>query len=1182
MSGVYYISRPNANNAWEQLVYAFDTNTNTFIGQVARVATVASAGNGDLTFDACGNMYLVASGTTGSYIYRIDRGSIPTSSSTALVPSTWIGTIPSSAGLLPGLALDGDGWLYATTTIEILKINPTTGAVAAGYPVAISGASGTAYVLDLADRNAAPTLRLSKDVTRLASTDQFQLQITPGTAPGNTATTNGSTHGVQAARVGHLPVIVEQTYTLTKPTDFLCGPRWPANGIGSQKETLMNTSASLANASLHKPSWKSLLGSAAMLLALAVCGQAAATETLTWGAVTGGGDLLATPMSHSVGGVTVTTTATQSEGPWEDAPLAYRTGGTLNGVAGGRISMDMNLAPGASLPWIEVQFTFSRPVTDLEFTLIGLDGGPTGSWNDRAVVNSVPAMAPTVVSIGSQVSWTAATRTAQATSNANIATTDANIHLRFPQPVTSVTLRYVAGSTVTSNPLAQLIGIGSLSWHSGAVRVSKSTAPGFGGPFSFSQANLLTTPANITTTAASTPTPASPAAHEIDGPGNNVTLTESPATGWVLGSASCTDANSAVTGNTGTLGTLSGNTVTLNASSLLLSGSNITCTFNNVPAPPPDFGTCDARMFMDQVPTNTSTLFNVNYATAPFTLTALGSSTSTTGRNALGYNVLDNYMYGIKWPTGGGIVELIRVGSNGAGQNLGVIAGLPVSTYNNGVISPAGDYYLKTGFSDTTLYRINLATLPYTATAITLSQPVQTFDLAWHNGLLYGVDTTSSPSQLVSIDPVSGAVTTIGPTSPLTNALAMWGFNNMLLGSTGGAIYALDPISGAGTLLSVISPSTNNGDGANCPTANIAFNGDLSVTKTNTPASGPNDLPTDTYSPGETRTYTIVVTNLSGSFGAQNITVSDPIPTGIDAATVSWSCANTSGGSRCGAASGTGALNDTGLDLPPNAVATYQVTMTVPASFTGDLTNTVAITPSSTINDTNAANNTATDVDQSAPQLTIRKISIGGVDSFGFTGTNGVVAQTLTTTTAGSPVSGATQALTAAGTATTITESTTPATYQVTDITCTGLGAGGMATPDLANRTVALDAAATAAGANVECTFTNTLQQTDIQVVKTASPDPVISGDVVTYQIVASNNGPQAASNVLLTDVAGAGQDCTTPSTTATCTATGGASCPSPTVPVSSLLGAGVTIPTLPVGGTVTFGLQCTVTASGL
>ena len=606
--------------------------------------------------------------------------------------------------------------------------------------------------------------------------------------------------------------------------------------------------------------------------------------------------------------------------------------------------------------------------------------------------------------------------------------------------------------------------------------------------------------------------------------------------------------------------------------------SGVSCTFTNARILP-TFGTCDARMFLDQVDQtqnpDLSTLFNVGYASTPFIYTSLGTGVA---RNGIGYNALDNYIYGIEWDGAQGN-ELMRIGSDGSSLNLGTIAGLPLASYAAGVTAPNGDHYVIAGVTGTTaMYRINLTTL--TATAITMSRSISVFDLVWYNGLLYS---TSTDGQLISINPTTGVVTSIGPTSPVNASIAMWGFANGLFAynDLNSNIYAIDPATGAATLMSV-APAASNADGANCPTANIQFNADLSVNKTNTPASGPNDLPTDTYSPGETRTYTVVVTNLSGSFGAQNVTVSDSIPAGIDAATVSWTCANTSGGSRCGAASGTGALNDTGLDLPPNAVATYLVTMTVPAGFTGDLTNTVTITPPGTINDTNAANNTATDVDQSAPLLTIRKISIGGVDSFGFTGTNGVVAQTLTTTTAGSPVSGVTQVLTAAGTATTITESTTPAAYQLTGITCTGLGAGGTATPDLVNRTVALDAAATATGANIECTFTNTLQQTDIQVVKTASPDPVVSGEVVTYQIVVSNNGPLAASNVLLTDVAGVGQDCTTPSTTATCSAAGGASCPSPTVPVSSLLGAGITIPVLPVGGLVTISLQCSVSADGL
>jgi uncharacterized repeat protein (TIGR01451 family) len=107
------------------------------------------------------------------------------------------------------------------------------------------------------------------------------------------------------------------------------------------------------------------------------------------------------------------------------------------------------------------------------------------------------------------------------------------------------------------------------------------------------------------------------------------------------------------------------------------------------------------------------------------------------------------------------------------------------------------------------------------------------------------------------------------------------------------------------------------------------------------------------------------------------------------------------------------------------------------------------------------------------PTVTLTKISNGGVGGFTFTGTNGWTSQTITTVTSGTGVTGATQTLTAAATATTITE-TIPAGYAVTAITCSGLGSGGTATPNLAGGSVALDAAATAAGSAIACTFTNT------------------------------------------------------------------------------------------------------------
>jgi hypothetical protein len=286
-------------------------------------------------------------------------------------------------------------------------------------------------------------------------------------------------------------------------------------------------------------------------------------------------------------------------------------------------------------------------------------------------------------------------------------------------------------------------------------------------------------------------------------------------------------------------------------------------------APQPTFGACDGRMFLDQVDKNqspnVSELLNVGYASAPFTYTSLGTGFA---RNAIGYNPLDNYIYGIEWDGSFGN-ELLRVGMDGSSVNLGVVAGLPVANYAAGVVSPAGDYYVTAG--GTTLYRINLATR--SATAITLSTSITVFDLVWYSGTLYSVNTAG---QLISINPATGAITSMGSSTPLNAPIAMWGFTNGLFAynDLDSRIYAIDPVTGAATLISN-APTTANADGANCPTASIRFNADLSVTKTNTPASGPNDLPSDGYIRGAVRTYTLVVTNSSMSFGAQNTAVSD-------------------------------------------------------------------------------------------------------------------------------------------------------------------------------------------------------------------------------------------------------------------------------------------------------------------
>jgi uncharacterized repeat protein (TIGR01451 family) len=220
---------------------------------------------------------------------------------------------------------------------------------------------------------------------------------------------------------------------------------------------------------------------------------------------------------------------------------------------------------------------------------------------------------------------------------------------------------------------------------------------------------------------------------------------------------------------------------------------------------------------------------------------------------------------------------------------------------------------------------------------------------------------------------------------------------------------------------------------------------------------------------------------------------------------------------------------------------------------------------------------------QLVPTMTFAKVTTSGVGTFTFDGDNGIVQEDLFITAPNTVVTGATRSLAAAGTPTSITEHQT-AGFVLRSIVCTGLGAGGTATPNLATRTVVLDAAATTSDANITCTFTNAAA-TDLQITKTNTPvngttdgssDTVLAASTVNYSIVATNLGPIAADGAVVQDTAVSGLTCGS----AVCgSETNGAACPAATGgPLANALQTGVAIPTLPANGSVTFTLTCTVT----
>jgi uncharacterized repeat protein (TIGR01451 family) len=334
--------------------------------------------------------------------------------------------------------------------------------------------------------------------------------------------------------------------------------------------------------------------------------------------------------------------------------------------------------------------------------------------------------------------------------------------------------------------------------------------------------------------------------------------------------------------------------------------------------------------------------------------------------------------------------------------------------------------------------------------------------------------------------------------------------------------------------------------------------------------------------PGQSVTYTIVASN-AGPSNAPGSTVADTFPAIITGAT--WTCVG-AGGGTCTLA-GSGNINDT-VNLPSGASVTYTVTANISASATGSLVNTATV--SSSVADSNPANNSATDTDTLTPQANLGITKTDGVAS-AVPGQS--VTYTIVASNAGpSNAPGSTVA------------DTFPAAITGATWTCVGAGggtctlagsgnindtvnlpAGGSVTYTV---TAAISASATgtlsntatvATGGGVtdptpgnnSATDTDTLTpQANLGITKTNGTTSVTAGGTTTYTIVASNTGPSDAPGSTVADTFPA----SITGVTWTCVGAGGGTCPANG---TGNINAAVN---LPVGGSVTFTAVATISGS--
>ena len=318
--------------------------------------------------------------------------------------------------------------------------------------------------------------------------------------------------------------------------------------------------------------------------------------------------------------------------------------------------------------------------------------------------------------------------------------------------------------------------------------------------------------------------------------------------------------------------------------------------------------------------------------------------------------------------------------------------------------------------------------------------------------------------------------------------------------------YSYTPVEGGIPAVNVVE--------SNPALLEVAEEADVSVVKT----ASPNPV-----NPGEVLTYTIVISNAGPSF-AENVILTDNIPDSITDVEFSVD----GGGTFF---PWTGSL-DVGT-LQAGETGTLIIRGTVSDSATGTITNTAIVT--STTPDPNPDNNTSTVTTevssaQSADVSVVKTASVNPANPGG-----PLITYTIVVSNAGpsaaenviltdnipasitgpefsvngggtfNPWTGSLNLGTlAAGTSRTILiRGTVNTTGTITNI---AIVSSTTPDPNPNNNT------------SIVTTVVSPEASADISVVKTASPNPVVPGEVLTYTIVVSNAGPSAAENVILTD----------------------------------------------------------------
>lgn len=501
--------------------------------------------------------------------------------------------------------------------------------------------------------------------------------------------------------------------------------------------------------------------------------------------------------------------------------------------------------------------------------------------------------------------------------------------------------------------------------------------------------------------------------------------------------------------------------------------------------------------------------------------------------NAIGYNLLDNYIYGYDQT----VHRIVRVDNAG---NLMQISpnptGLPSNDFNVGTFDLDGHLFLFVN-ATSRFYTVDLNQESATfmklvdptngyieqtsnfGTALSTSLNVSDWAYNPTDGFLYGVESVGNTSRVDRVNPATGTVTNLTTTAPVLNpAGRSWGAVAM---DASGQLFAI--YNGNGNVYRyTISGNTANGvyisttfetsfnNAAMCPAAEVGAIADMSVVKTTV---------TSPVVAGRPIMDSLTVAN-GGPDSAENVILTDALPPQIDNAEYSLDGINYF--------PWTGSLN-LGTFINGQSETVY-IRGDLSPSVDGAFSNTAEV--GSDAQDPNPDNNISTDTvdvetlaDMSAAKTASPDpVTAGQQITFRITVSNLGPSDAHAVTLADD-----------------IPAAVTGAEYSndggISFIPWPGLinlgtFSNGEVQEFIIRGTVASAAAGTIVNTavvdsptpdpnpdnNTSTSVTAVNESADVAVEKTQSPDPLVPGQQGTYTIIVSNLGPSDAQDVVLSD----------------------------------------------------------------